>query len=136
MEALLAAARAARVRAYAPYSGFRVGAAALGLSGEIYPGCNVENSSYGLTLCAERVALSAAVCGGEREILSLVVYTESDGPTPPCGACRQVLAELGREALVFAVCPSARQEWRVSDLLPEAFSARDILARRGAAGES
>jgi cytidine deaminase len=121
--ALLEAARKVLPRAYAPYSGFRVGAAALGASGRVHVGCNVESSSYGLTLCAERAAVSAAVAAGEREVVALAIYTQARRPTPPCGACRQVLLELCRpEAAVVAGTDGAERSWKLGDLLPDAFS--------------
>lgn len=97
-EKLLAAASAVRERAYAPYSHFAVGAAALGSDGRVYAGTNVENASYGLSLCAERAAVAAAVAGGASEVLAVAVI--ADRPAPPCGACLQVIAELGPTATV------------------------------------
>jgi cytidine deaminase len=97
-EKLLAAANAVRERAYAPYSHFAVGAAALGSDGRVYAGTNVENASYGLSLCAERAAVAAAVAGGASEVLAVAVI--ADRPVPPCGACLQVIAELGPTATV------------------------------------
>jgi cytidine deaminase len=91
---LLQAARKARKKAYAPYSNFHVGAAILGGNGRIYSGCNVENASFGLTSCAERNAVFAMVADGERRVREVLVIGESDGFLPPCGACRQVLAEF------------------------------------------
>ena len=98
LEELLAAATAVRPKAYAPYSRFAVGAAALGNDGRIYVGANVENASYGLSLCAERAAVAAAVAGGASEILAVAVI--ADRPIPPCGACLQVIAEFGSAATV------------------------------------
>ncbi|MEE8639944.1 MAG: cytidine deaminase [bacterium] len=98
IDKLLAAASAVRERAYAPYSHFAVGAAALGSDGRVYVGTNVENASYGLSLCAERAAVAAAVAGGASEILAVAVI--ADRPVPPCGACLQVIAELGPTATV------------------------------------
>ena len=102
---LILAAKAASERAYAPYSGFRVGAAVRTSSGEVFAGCNVENASYGLTLCAERVAASRAVAElGIVDIVAAAIYTPTPKPTAPCGACRQFLLEFGPRALVLCAC--------------------------------
>ncbi|HEX8958368.1 MAG TPA: cytidine deaminase, partial [Solirubrobacterales bacterium] len=103
VQELLRRAREAAERAYCPYSGFRVGAAALatrdGEAGsEIFAGCNVENASYDLTICAERSAVVQAISAGYRKLLAVVVYTPTETPTAPCGACRQVLFEFGPDA--------------------------------------
>ncbi|MGH2458175.1 MAG: cytidine deaminase [Chloroflexota bacterium] len=125
--ALVQAAWQARENAYAPYSQFRVGAAVLAGSGKIYPGTNVENASSGLTICAERAAIFAAIGAGERSIRAVAVVTEAEQPTPPCGACRQVLQEFGPEALVVAANRTGRsREWRLSDLLPDAFGPESV----------
>ncbi len=121
---LLAAALAARQGAVAPYSNFKVGAAVLTREGEVITGANVESASYGLTCCAERVAIFKAVTSGHREFTAVaVVAAFPDGPTP-CGACRQILAEYAANALVWTAEPgkldSARQ-FTVRELLPEAF---------------
>jgi cytidine deaminase len=111
-----------RERAYAPYSGFRVGAALLGVSGTVYTGCNVENSSYGLTMCAERVAIFKAISEGEREFTELCVVADSGRLTPPCGACRQIIWEFCGDIPVTLANPSG--ECRVvsmRDLLPLPF---------------
>ncbi len=130
LDRLIAAAREARERAYAPYSGFRVGAAVMA-EGKVFTGCNVENASYGLTICAERAAVFAAVAGGARQIEAVVIVTGAPVPTAPCGACRQVLAELGPAAEVTSVTLSGRRTvWRVSDLLPAAFGPQDLAVRR------
>jgi cytidine deaminase len=126
---LIAAARDAAGRAYCPYSRFRVGAAVLTSSGEVHSGCNVENASYGLTICAERNAIfhAAAVSGPGLEIRMIVVYTPTPEPTAPCGACRQVLNEFGPEAQVLCVCdgPTAIAH-RLPDLLPAAFGPANL----------
>ncbi len=118
---LIAAAVAAKASAYAPYSNFRVGAAIETEDGRIFTGCNVENASYGLTMCAERVAAGAAVAAGSTRFVRIVVATDVDPPSPPCGACRQVLYEFGTEAAVESVGPNWNRQWRLSELLPAAF---------------
>lgn len=122
VEKLINAATAARERAYAPYSGFKVGAAILTREGRYYTGCNVENASYGLSCCAERVALFKAVSNGERDFLAIAVTAGTAEFCSPCGACRQALAEFGGQIGVYMA--NARGEYRlksVADLLPEAF---------------
>ena len=116
-------AQAASGNAYARYSGFRVGAAVISDGGDVASGCNVENASYGLTVCAERNAIFRAVADGAREITALVVYTPTPEPVTPCGACRQVLAEFGRTAIVRCICegPSVL-EFTLAELLPGAFA--------------
>lgn len=118
---LLAAARAAQAQAYAPYSKYRVGAALEADDGVVFTGCNVENASYGLTNCAERVAIGAAVVRGRRRFRRLVVVTDSDPPAPPCGACRQVLLEFGPDLVVESVGPKQAMRWVLKDLLPASF---------------
>jgi cytidine deaminase len=119
-ERLLAAAAKARAQAYAPYSGFAVGAALECGSGRIVTGSNVENASYGTTICAERVALFKAVSEGEREFTRLAVVSEGVPPIP-CGACRQALAEFAPELDVLVRGSSGLRRRRLSDLLPEPF---------------
>jgi cytidine deaminase len=120
---LLRAAEDARRHAHAPYSHYLVGAAVETEDGRIFAGCNVENASYGLTICAERAAVCAAVANGARRIRRAVVVTDSDPPGAPCGACRQVLAEFGLDMEVMAVGPSRRMQWSLRELLPSAFTA-------------
>jgi len=98
--ALVAAASAARERAYAPYSRFAVGAVVLTASGRIFPGCNIENAAYSSCLCAERVALTSAYAAGEREIVAMAVVADTSGPVSPCGTCRQVIHELAPHCIV------------------------------------
>src|SRR5262249_2482135 len=105
--ALIEAARAASTWAYCPYSNFPVGAAILADDGDIIAGCNVENPSYGLTICAERNATFAAVAKGKQVIVAVAIYTPTPTPTAPCGACRQVLNEFGPESEVFSACAGA-----------------------------
>lgn len=119
--ALLAFAREAQDNAYAPYSGFRVGAA-IYAGGEIYQGCNVENAAYGSTVCAERMAAGAAVLAGNTEFDAIAVVGDSTTPTVPCGACRQFLAEFNPEMRVImgARCEEVTV-YTLDELLPEAF---------------
>jgi cytidine deaminase len=122
LERLRSAACDASDRAYAPYSGFRVGAACVTASGRIYTGSNVENASYGLTICAERNAVFQAVAAGDRDLRALVVYTPTRDPTPPCGACRQVMCEFGEQIVVIACCENETVlESTSGKLLPERF---------------
>ncbi|NER23104.1 MAG: cytidine deaminase [Symploca sp. SIO1C2] len=112
-------------KAYAPYSKFRVGAAVLTNEGNIFTGCNVENSSYGLTICAERTAVASAIAheGGDKmKLRAIVIVSDPEKPCAPCGACRQVLSEFGWEAMVFFQGKDHKiMELTVAELLPEAF---------------
>ncbi len=122
------AARVAAKSSYSPYSKFRVGTAILTGSGKIYPGCNVENASYGLCNCAERTAIFTAATAGERKIEAVVVYTPTATPTMPCGACRQVINEFGPRAVVIGVCDSAQRiETTLPALLSEAFGPENLI---------
>lgn len=124
---LIQAAREARERAYVPYSGFRVGAAVLGRSGRIFTGCNVENASYGATICAERTAFVKAISEGERQFDHVVVYSSVPQPVSPCGICRQFMSEFGLDTLVTMVGDAgAAFTVRVRDLLPSAFQPEDL----------
>ena len=119
---LLNAALSARERAYAPYSKFLVGAAVLAKSGKIYTGCNIENASYGLTVCAERNALFSAVGAGEREFTALCVVGDTEAPISPCGACRQVMAEFKVPRIILANLKDDIKEYTLEELLPYGFS--------------
>jgi len=127
IEKLINAAVAARERAYAPYSNFRVGAAILTKEGRYYTGCNVENVSYSLTCCAERVALFKAVSNGERDFEAIAITAGTDEYCAPCGACRQALAEFGAKIKVFMVNRAGDYHLRsVAELLPEAFDPKTL----------
>jgi cytidine deaminase len=124
---LVARAHAARGRAYAPYSRFAVGAAVRTEDGQVFEGANVENALYGLGICAERVAAASAVTAGAGQIVAIAVVGGSSRPTPPCGACRQVLFEFNPDLLVVSESPSGvRREWRLFDLLPDGFGPADL----------
>lgn len=120
-ESLVAAAWEAREQAYAPYSNFAVGAALLASDGRVFSGCNVENLSYGLTNCAERVAIGAAVAAGAREFVAVAVVADTGVPISPCGACRQVMAEFGVPRIILAN-RTERLEFTLDELLPRASS--------------
>ncbi len=122
-ERLVAAARDVRARAWAPYSRFHVGAALEAADGTIFTGCNVENASYGLTICAERVALFRAIADGHRRFTRLAVVADTVTPTSPCGACRQVLYEFAPDLdVVLANLTGITAHHRLADLLPDAFN--------------
>jgi len=125
-DSLVEAARRVRDRAYAPYSKFRVGAAIEGEDGSVHLGCNVENASYGLAMCAERVAVGAAVAAGVQRVRRVAVVTDVEPPAAPCGACRQVLAEFGPDAEIIAAGPRSTLRWRMTDLLPAPFSGSQL----------
>ena len=117
------AAFAAMENAYAPYSRFRVGAAVRTSSGQIIAGCNVENAAYGEALCAERVAIAAAVAQGMKEFEEIAIASELDEPASPCGSCRQTMSEFARDLKITSYSKSGKQvPWRLGELLPEAFA--------------
>jgi cytidine deaminase len=129
ISALVAAAKVASEKAYCPYSKFRVGAAVLASDGNIFSGCNVENASYGLTICAERNSVVQAVAGGMKSIRAVAIYTPTASPTAPCGACRQVLNEFGPDAMIICACDGPnRLELALFDLLPQAFGPANLEA--------
>ncbi|MGE0883547.1 MAG: cytidine deaminase [Blastocatellales bacterium] len=122
-EELIELARLARENSYSPYSNFKVGAAVECRDGRIFTGCNIENSSYGLTICAERVALGKAISEGVSDFLRLAVIADTHAPVPPCGACRQVIFELcgSRMEIVMADLRGDIETHTMAELLPEAF---------------
>ena len=128
MNELIEAARRVRAHAHAPYSRYQVGAAVRGQSGRVYVGANVENASFGLSLCAERSAVAAAVSAGETAIAAAAVVTATSPPAAPCGMCRQVLAEFAGDALPIALVNDAgeRQDTTLGALLPQAFRRGDL----------
>ena len=123
---LVAKARGVMKNAYAPYSKFPVGAALEAADGRVFVGTNVESASYGLTICAERMALGAAVAAGARQFRRIAVTTDVDPPAAPCGACRQLLAEFGLELDVISAGPKRVRRWTLADLLPDAFTRESL----------
>lgn len=126
MNELVRRAKGARSRSYSPYSRFAVGAALRTTSGKVYLGCNVENASYGLTVCAERVAVYNAVSDGARDFEALAVFTEAEDLTPPCGACRQVLWEFSRDLVIIIANPGGEKELKLSELIPMPFDKQSL----------
>ena len=125
------AAFAAMENAYAPYSRFRVGAAVRTSGGGIVTGCNVENAAYGEALCAERVAVAAAVAQGMKEFDEIAIASESDDPSPPCGSCRQTMSEFAPDLKVTSYARNGKTAtWRLADLLPEAFATNHLRGRQ------
>jgi len=135
--ALQTAAKNAAAQAYAPYSQFPVGVAVLAENDQIYTGCNVENASYGGTICAERNAIAAAVVHGQRKFKALMVYTPQEKLTPPCGLCRQVIAEFFLPESPIASCnhTGQQQSWTLQQLLPDAFTPTYLAASYKISGE-
>jgi cytidine deaminase len=126
-ELLITAAKQARENAHAPYSNFRVGAALRSSAGRIFGGCNVENATYGLTVCAERVAIFKAVSEGERGFSSIAVVTDTDTLTPPCGACRQLIWEFcGDVPVTMANLSGKRETIQMKDLFPKPFDQSNL----------
>ena|SRR5436190_1627200 len=121
-EELIHAARQVRLNAHAPYSHFQVGAALLTAKGRIVTGCNVENATFGLTICAERVAVFKAISEGDHDFESIAIVADTEAPTPPCGACRQILWEFaGDIEVILANLKGETGRYRLKDLLPLAF---------------
>ncbi len=124
---LLKMAVKAQNNAYAPYSHFKVGAAILTRNGKIYSGCNIENSSYGASICAERVALFKAVSEGEKDFLAIAIATDTKEPVMPCGICRQVLSEFAPNLKIYAINISGKvKEALLDQMLPDAFTKEDL----------
>jgi cytidine deaminase len=123
---LIVRARDVMRNAHAPYSKFHVGAAIEAADGRVFVGTNVESASYGLTICAERMALGAAVAAGARVLRRVVVTTDVDPPAAPCGACRQLLAEFGLDIEVISVGPKSERRWTLRELLPAAFTRESL----------
>ena len=128
LDAMVRLARETMPLAYVPYSGFRVGAVALGGDGQARASVNIENASYPLSVCAERNATAAMIASGQHRILAVAVATDGDTPTPPCGGCRQVLWEFGEAdtPVVAEGADGVRARWRLGDLLPHAFGPDDL----------
>ena len=126
-EDLIKAAKKAREFSYSPYSKFKVGAAVLTKTGKIYSGCNIENASYGITNCAERTAIFKAVSEGERELEALAVIADTDGPTTPCGACRQVIAEFKINKIIMTNLKGDTKIVTLQEILPYSFSDEDLI---------
>jgi cytidine deaminase len=124
-ESMIEAAKNARLQSVAPFSNFLVGAAVRAASGKIYTGCNIESASYGLTVCAERIAIWKALSEGERQFTELAIVADTQSLTPPCGTCRQIIWEFARNAtIIFANLNGETDKFQIGDLLPRAFDAR------------
>ena len=136
-EQLIQAATDARARSVAPFSKFMVGAALQTKTGKVFTGCNIESASYGLTVCAERVAIWKALSEGERDFTDLVVVADTETLTPPCGTCRQIIWEFAKHAqIVLANLRGQREEVSIKDLLPRAFDARFLKEASGESGQN
>ena len=126
-DSLLEAAKQARENAHAPFSNFRVGAAVRASSGRVFGGCNVENATYGLTLCAERIAIFKAISEGERGFDAITIVTDTDTLTPPCGACRQIMWEFcGNIPVTLANLKDKSETFRMRDLFPRPFDSSNL----------
>ena len=122
---LIEAAKQARLQSVAPFSNFLVGAAVRAANGKVYTGCNIESASYGLTVCAERIAIWKALSEGERQFTELAIVADTETLTPPCGTCRQIIWEFARNAtIVFANLNGQTDKFQIADLLPRGFDAR------------
>jgi cytidine deaminase len=131
-EQLIETAKVARERSVAPFSNFKVGAALKNKDGKVFTGCNIESASYGLTVCAERVAIWKALSEGERDFTDLVIVADTETLTPPCGTCRQIIWEFAKQAtIVMANLRGQREEVHILDLLPRAFDARFLKEASG-----
>ncbi len=136
-EQLIETATAARMRSVAPFSNFKVGAALQTKAGKVFTGCNIESASYGLTVCAERVAIWKALSEGERDFTDLVVVADTETLTPPCGTCRQIIWEFAKHAkIVLANLRGQREEVSIKDLLPRAFDARFLKEASDESGQN
>ena len=125
---LISEAEKARERAYTPYSKFQVGAAVLCADGKIFTGCNIENASFGLAVCAERVAIFKAISEGSTKFEAIAVIGDTDKPCSPCGACRQVISEFGEDiVLVMSNLKGDTKIMKINELLPDAFGKNDLL---------
>jgi len=126
IEELISLAKKASINAYAPYSGFNVGAALLTKSGKIFTGSNIENASYGATVCAERVAIFKAVSENEKEFEGIAIYTDSDKLSFPCGICRQVMSEFSKDLIIILSNEKDRKIYTLKEILPYPFTKEDL----------
>jgi len=129
IDKLIAVAKAASEKAYCPYSRFPVGAAAMTTTGLIFAGCNIENAAYGSTICAERTSVFSMVAAGHLDLAAIVIYTPTDVPAAPCGACRQVVNEFGPSSRIISVCDGQKRiDTTLAELLPVAFGPKNLIA--------